>query len=293
MKFTSQVSAALASLGLLASVSAQDPVKFTVPGVSTPAAPAKSTPAPASAPTAAAPAPAAAAPAKPAPKYTEAQVAEAYGWIAGQQLGLRQLEFTKAEIEAMARGMIAMASGQQPSFDPQAMEPELQAFMGKKAEAFEKKRQAFLEELKKKNMADSLAFFTKLKENKNVVELPSGLKYEILKPATGPVAKPGQIVTMHYTGSFVTGEVFDSSVERKEPIELPMVAATAENPNGAIAGMIEGLSKVGVGGKAKLYIPPSLAYGDSGNQGIPPGATLVFEIEVISVKDAPKTPAAK
>ena len=55
----------------------------------------------------------------------------------------------------------------------------------------------------------------------------------------------------------------------------------------------EGLSKVGVGGKAKLYIPPSLAYGDTGNQGIPPGATLVFEIEVISVKDAPKAPAAK
>jgi FKBP-type peptidyl-prolyl cis-trans isomerase len=125
------------------------------------------------------------------------------------------------------------------------------------------------------------------------VELPSGLRYEILKPATGPVAKPGQLVTIHYTGSFPNGEVFDSSIERKEPIEIPLVAATAENPNGTIPGMFEGLSKIGVGGKAKLYIPPSLAYGDSGNQGIPPSATLIFEVEVISVKDAPKTPATK
>ena len=283
MKFTSQVSAALASLGLLVAASAEDAVKFNVPGVSTPAKPAASTPA-------AAPA---AAPAAPARKFTDAQIAEAYGWIAGQQLGLRQLEFSKAELEAMSRGTIAMAAGGQPDFDPQAMEPELQAFMAKKTSAFEAKRQAYMTQLRQKNMADSLAFFTKLKENKNVVELPDGLRYEILKPATGAAPKTGQIVTIHYTGSFVDGQVFDSSIERKEPLELPMIAATMENPNGAIPGMIEGLSKVGVGGKAKLYIPPQLAYGDNGNQGIPPGATLIFEVEVLSVKDAPKAPATK
>jgi FKBP-type peptidyl-prolyl cis-trans isomerase len=72
-----------------------------------------------------------------------------------------------------------------------------------------------------------------------------------------------------------------------------LVAGTPENPTGTIQGMVEGLSKIGVGGKGKLYIPPSLAYGDAGNQGIPPGATLIFEVEVLSVKDAPKTPAAK
>jgi FKBP-type peptidyl-prolyl cis-trans isomerase len=292
MKFISQVSAALASLGLLIAASAQEPVKFNVPGVSNP--PAQPAGKASAATPAAAPAAPVAAPAKPAAKFTDAQIAEAYGWIAGGQLGLRQLEFTKAEIEAMSRGMIAMASGAQPTFDPAAMEPELQAFMQKKAEAFETKRQAFLTQVRLKNLNDAAAFFTKLKENKNVVELPSGLRYEILKPATGPVAKLGQLVTIHYTGSFVNGEVFGTSSEAKEPIELPMVAATGENPNGTIAGMVEGLTKVGVGGKAKLYIPPSLAYGDNGNgQGSPPGATLIFEVEVVSVKDAPKTPAAK
>jgi FKBP-type peptidyl-prolyl cis-trans isomerase FkpA len=283
MKFTSQVSAALASLSLLVAASAQDPVKFSVPGVSN--TPAK-TPATTPATTTPATTPAAA-------KFTNEQIAEAYGWIAGQQLGLRQLEFSKAEIEAMARGMIAMAAGGQPNFDPQAMEPELQAFMAKKAEAFEGKRQAYLTQLRTKNMAENLAFFTKLKENKNVVELPDGLRYEILKPATGPAPKPGQIATINYTGTFLNGEVFDSSVDRKEPIELPMTTATQENPNGTISGMVEGLSKIGVGGKAKLYIPPHLAYGDNGNQAIPPGATLIFEVEVVGVKDAPKTPAAK
>ena len=285
MKFISQVSAALVSLSLLVAASAQDAVKFNVPGVSTPAAqPATPAAAPATAP-----APAA----KPVAKFTESQIAEAYGWIAGQQLGLRQLEFSKAEIEAMARGMIAMAAGGQPTFDPQAMEPELQAFMAKKTEAFETKRQAFLTQLRMKNLADGNAFFTKLKENKNVMELPSGLRYEILKPATGLVPKPGQIVTLHYTGTLITGETFGTTAESKQPIDLPMHAGNAESPEGTLIGMVEGLSKVGVGGKAKLYIPPSLAYGDAGNQGIPPGATLIFEVEVVGVKDAPKAPAAK
>lgn len=307
MKFIAKASAVLASVGLLAAASAQEPVKFNVPGVTQPAAqpaapaakPTTPAPAPAVTPaaapatTAAAPAPA---PAAPVRKYTDAQVAEAYGWIVGQQVGLRQLEFTKAEVEAIGRGMVAMASGAQPTFDPQAMEAELQAYMGKKAEAFETKRQAFLQQLKIKNITEGTAFFTKLKENKAVVELPSGLRYEILKPATGAAAKPGQIATIHYTGSLITGEVFDSTVQAgAQPVDLPVKAATPSDPNGIISGMFEGLQKIGVGAKAKLYIPPSLAYGDAGSPGgIPPAATLVFEVEVVAVKDAPKeAPAAK
>ena len=192
MKFNSYITAALVSLGLLTAASAEDAVKFNVPGVSAPATP------PAT--------PAAVASAKPAAKFTEAQILEAFGWVAGQQLGFRQLDFTKEEVEIVARGMIAMASGTQPSFDPQAMEPELRAFMAKKAETFETKRQAFLTKLRMQNITDNIAYFTKLKENKNIIELPSGLRYEILKPATGAVAKMGQVATIHYSLSLVNGQ---------------------------------------------------------------------------------------
>ena len=263
MKFTSTITAGLVTMSLLVAASAEDAVKFTVPGVS---APTPATPAPA-------------APAAPAVKFTEAQIAEAYGWYMGAQMGLRQLEFTQAQVEAMARGMIGVAAGGQPPFDAKEIGPELEAFMGKKQEAF-------MTKLRFQNIADGAAFFTKLKENKNVVELPSGLRYEILKAGTGAMPKAGQQVTIHYKGSLVSGQVFDSSIERGEPAEMLL------QPGHIIPGMIEGLQKVGTGGKIKLYIPPSLAYGDQGNQAIPPGATLIFEVDVIGAKDAPKEPAA-
>lgn len=286
MKFMSQVSAALVTLGLLTAASAQEPVKFTIPGASAPAAqPA----APAKTP--AAPAATAAAPAAPAVKFTEAQLMEAFGYIFVLQsrlaIQVQALEFTPAQKDALLRGITLALGGKELPYDAQQIQGQLQEFMGKKQEAF-------MTKLRMQNLAESTAFFTKLKENKNVVELPSGLRYEILKPATGTPGKPGQVATIHYTGALLSGQVFDSSVERKEPIEVLLQAATGANPNGAMPGMVEGLLKVGVGGKARLYIPPSLAYGDDGFQGIPPGATLVFDVEVLGVKDAPKeAPAAK
>jgi FKBP-type peptidyl-prolyl cis-trans isomerase len=95
----------------------------------------------------------------------------------------------------------------------------------------------------------------------------------------------GQVVNIHYTGSLTNGQVFDSSVERGQPVDLLMQTGQI------IPGMLEGLQQVPVGGKIKLYIPPSLAYGDEGSQAIPPGATLIFEIEILGAKDAPKEPA--
>jgi FKBP-type peptidyl-prolyl cis-trans isomerase len=279
MKFTTKISAGLASLGLLIAASADDAVKFNVPGVSPSAAPAAQPSAPAPA--------APAAVAAPAKKFTEAQVAEAYGWFMGAQMGLRQLEFTKEQVEAMARGMVGVATGGQPPFDAKEIGPEVEAFLGHK-------NQVFMAKLKNQQMAASLEFFNKLKENKAVVEQPDGLRYEIVKPGTGAVAKPGQIISINYTGALVNGQVFDSSSERGQPAELLLQIPTAQNPNGIIPGMFEGLQKTGVGGKLKLYIPPSLAYGDEGSQGvIPPAATLVFEVEIVGVKDAPAAPAAK
>ncbi|MEI6105438.1 MAG: FKBP-type peptidyl-prolyl cis-trans isomerase [Opitutae bacterium] len=266
MKFTSLVTTGLIGMSLYLAASAEDAVKFNVPGVSAGATPA------------AAPATGPAAPAK--PKFTEAQIAEAYGWYMGAQMGLRQMEFTPAQIEAMARGMVGVATGAQPTFDAKEIGPEVEAFLAKKNDAF-------MTKLRNQNLMEGLAFFTKLKENKNVVELPSGLKYEVVKAGTGATPKLGQIVSMHYTGSFASGQMFDNSKEKSQgqPVEVAI-------QNGqVIPGLIEGLQKIGVGGTIKLYVPPSLAYGDQGSQVIPPGATLVFEIELVGVKDAPAAPA--
>src|ERR1700710_2603917 len=117
MKFISKLSAGLISAGLLIAASADDAVKFNVPAFSGGAQP------PAASATAAAPAKA---------KFTEAQVAEAYGWYTGMRMGLNQLGFTQPEVEAMARGLIGSASGAQPSFDPKEIGPQLEAFLGKK-----------------------------------------------------------------------------------------------------------------------------------------------------------------
>lgn len=253
-------------MGLLVAASADDgAVKFNVPGVSN-AAPQASTPA-------AAPA---TAPAK--SKFTDAQIAEAYGWYTGMRMGLNQLGFTKAEVEAMGRGLVGAATGGQPAFDPKEIGPDLQAFLGKKNEAYMLKLHA-------ENVAEGTAFFAKLKENKNVIELPSGLRYEVIKAGTGATPKVGQEVSIQYTGTLANGQVFDSSVERG-PQEMVL------EPKQLIPGMLEGLQKVSVGGKVKLYVPAALAYGDEGNQAIPPAATLIFDIELLGVKDAPKEAAA-
>ena len=301
MKLTSQISAGLASLGLLVAASAQDAVKFEVPGVTTPAKSAPAAPAttpaapksaPAAAPKATTPAPAQAAPAAAAPvKYTDVQLMEAYGYIfmlETRMLGqLQALEFSAAQREAMVRGIALAVSGNDLPYDPQQVQQQLQEFMGKR-------QQAFLEKVRAAQVTAGNEYFAKLKENKNVITLPSGLAYEIVQAGKGAVPKPGQQVTIHYTGSLVNGQVFDDSRERGEPAELLLQAATAQNPQGVIAGMFEGLQKTGVGGKLKLHIPPALAYGDGGAPGaIPPGATLIFDVEIMDAKNAPATPPAK
>jgi FKBP-type peptidyl-prolyl cis-trans isomerase len=294
MKLTSQISAGLASLGLLVAASAQDAVKFEVPGVTTPAKPAPAAPAsaPAAAPKAATPAPAAAPAAAAAPvKYTDVQLMEAYGYIFMLETRMlsqmQAFEFSAAQREAMVRGIALAVTGKDLPYDPEQVQVQLQEFMGKR-------QQAFMEKIRAAQITAGNEHFAKLKQNKNVVTLPSGLAYEIVQAGKGAVPKPGQQVTIHYTGSLVNGQVFDDSRERGEPAELLLQAATAQNPQGVIAGMFEGLQKTGVGGKLKLHIPPALAYGDGGAPGaIPPGATLIFDVEIMDAKNAPATPPAK
>ena len=106
----------------------------------------------------------------------------------------------------------------------------------------------------------------------------SGLKYQVLKRGTGTVSpKPTDTVKVHYHGTLLDGTVFDSSVQRGEPISFPL--------NGVIPGWTEGLQLMKVGDKFKFEIPPNLAYGpNSPSPKIPPNSTLVFEVELLGIQ---------
>lgn len=105
------------------------------------------------------------------------------------------------------------------------------------------------------------------------------LNYIVTKEGTGAQAEAGKTVAVHYTGTLTNGQVFDSSLERGDPIEFPLGQGMV------IKGWDEGIAKMKVGGQAILVIPPDLGYGSNGAGGvIPPNATLVFIVELVAVK---------
>ena len=108
------------------------------------------------------------------------------------------------------------------------------------------------------------------------VTTASGLRYIVEKEGTGVSPAATDNVTVHYTGTFMDGKVFDSSVQRGQPATFPL--------NGVIRGWTEGLQLMKEGGKCRFLIPPALAYGEQGYPGaIPPNSTLIFEVELIKV----------
>jgi len=111
-----------------------------------------------------------------------------------------------------------------------------------------------------------------------VIVTPSGLQYKVLTPAEGPKPTAQDTVKVHYKGTLVDGTVFDSSIDRGEPIEFPL--------GQVIPGWTEGVQLMSIGSKYKFVVPYALAYGEQGTQGgpIPGYATLIFEVELLGIK---------
>jgi FKBP-type peptidyl-prolyl cis-trans isomerase FklB len=151
----------------------------------------------------------------------------------------------------------------------QAIEGFQKTLMAKKAEAMQK--------LSEKNKAEGEKFLAENAKKEGVKSLPSGLQYKEITPGQGKSPKATDSVTTHYKGTLIDGTEFDSSYKRGEPATFPV--------SGVIAGWTEALQLMKEGAKWQLFIPPNLAYGERGaGRDIGPNATLIFEVELISVK---------
>ena len=150
----------------------------------------------------------------------------------------------------------------------QAIEDFQKTLMAKKAEAMQK--------VSEKNKADGEKFLAENAKKEGVKSLPSGLQYREITPGNGKSPTATDTVTTHYKGTLIDGTEFDSSYKRGEPATFPV--------SGVIAGWTEALQLMKEGAKWELFLPPNLAYGERGaGRDIGPNATLIFEVELISV----------
>lgn len=145
---------------------------------------------------------------------------------------------------------------------------------------FQKQEEREMERRREAGKGAKLAgekYLAENRKNPKVIETPSGLQYEVLVQGDGKQPKATSTVKVHYEGFLTDGTVFDSSIQRGEPIEFPL--------NGVIAGWTEGLQLMSEGSKYRLYIPYQLAYGEQGaGASIPPYSALIFDVELIEVK---------
>ncbi|MBI3475821.1 MAG: FKBP-type peptidyl-prolyl cis-trans isomerase [Acidobacteria bacterium] len=274
-----------AGILLLGSAQAQEtPAAKTEPA---PAAKAKTAPA---AKTAKTP-PAKAAPAKP--------TAKAPGAAASKGAGVTTLKTTKEKFSyALGMNLGANFHKQAVDVDPNLVAQGIRAAMaGGKTLLTEAEAQAALTEvqteLRKKQMEkmqvtgeankkEGDSFLEANKGKEGVTALPSGLQYKILTAGTGPKPSATDSVVCNYRGTLINGKEFDSSYKRGQPATFPV--------NGVIKGWTEALQLMPAGSKWQLFIPSSLAYGERGAGGdIGPNATLIFEVELMSIQEKAKT----
>ena len=179
------------------------------------------------------------------------------------------------DLTALSQGMSDSLEDKVPNLDEAQQQSVITAIRAQQ-EALQASRAAAQAEMA--NQASGMAI-EYLKENgakPEVTTTESGLQYEHLVVGEGASPTGNNTVTVHYTGRLVSGEIFDSSIERGTPAEFGL--------NQVIAGWTEGLQLMKIGGKTRFTIPADLAYGPGGTRGIPPNSALIFEVELLDVK---------
>jgi FKBP-type peptidyl-prolyl cis-trans isomerase len=206
-----------------------------------------------------------AATAQPALETDAQKTLYALGVVLGTNI--QEFDLTAAELAFVASGISDAALANPYKVDMDVFGPQIQGLAESRvaARAAEEK-------------AASAAFVAQLAKEAGAESLPSGVIVIPMKAGTGANPTAADTVRVHYHGTLRDGTVFDSSVERGEPISFPL--------SGVIPCWTEGVQHIKVGGKAKLVCPSDTAYGDFGQSSIPGGAALVFEVELLGIEAA-------
>jgi FKBP-type peptidyl-prolyl cis-trans isomerase FklB len=209
---------------------------------------------------------------KPLPGIKLVSQLDSFSYALGMNIAnnLKQQNITEVNGIAMTRAMNDIFKGKTTTLNEQqsnsCVQQTLQLNSSKKSGAEKAKGKAFLDANKKRT---------------EVITLPSGLQYEVMKKGdeTSAMPKLQDTVVAHYAGTLTDGKEFDNSYKRGEPLTIPV--------GGVIRGWTEALQLMHIGDKWKVFIPSELGYGDRGaGQDIPGGATLVFEMELLGIKPA-------
>jgi FKBP-type peptidyl-prolyl cis-trans isomerase FklB len=190
---------------------------------------------------------------------------EKVSYIIGMDIGSNfKRQLIDIDPNIVVKGIRDALSGANPLLSKEEIQETMVAFQKELMEKYKKQGEAFLAENKKKE---------------GVKTLPSGLQYKVIKAGTGKKPKADDIVTANYRGTLIDGTEFDSSYKRGQPATFPV-------SGGMIPGWTEALQLMEVGAKWQLFIPSNLAYGERGAGGIiGPNATLIFEVELVSIKE--------
>jgi FKBP-type peptidyl-prolyl cis-trans isomerase len=195
----------------------------------------------------------------------------------GRNVGQRfKHDLIELDLEAFMRGFKDVLADTPSPISDEEMKTVMEALRGdieaKAGQAAEKN---------KKVAEDWLA---QNKSKEGVKTTATGLQYKVLKEGTGTAPKASDSVTVHYRGTLTDGTEFDSSYKRNEPATFSL--------DQVIPGWTEGVQLMKPGAKYQFFVPPALGYGDEGQGPIPPGAVLVFEIELLKVNGSGAEPAA-
>jgi FKBP-type peptidyl-prolyl cis-trans isomerase FklB len=198
---------------------------------------------------------------------------EKQSYSMGADIGKRlQAQSIPVDPDAFAQGMKDALSGGKMLMSAEEIKETLislqKELAGKQAER--------TKVLSEKNKKEGEAFLAENKKKEGVVTLPSGLQYKVIKEGTGKKPSANDQVVVNYRGTLIDGTEFDSSFKRGEPATFPL--------NRVIPGWTEALQLMKEGAKWQIFVPATLGYGEQGTGLIGPNATLIFEVELISVK---------